>query len=97
MFDSLANDMMSRRLEEEDAEGNLPVPTECTFNTTGPQFSIQKSYQCSTCYPEGNKGVCLFCAIECDENDHKLGEPIFSSFFCDKGNDKTRITNLVYY
>jgi len=57
----------------------------CTFSLTGRNYYNQLWYKCATCFPSCGKGVCWFCAKDCQDKGHNLTF-VYGSFFCDKGD-----------
>lgn len=58
----------------------------CTFDITEDVFTVQPAYICSDCFPnDETAGVCQYCAEECKKQNHKVSDPRYVPFFCDKG------------
>jgi hypothetical protein len=55
---------------------------ECTFYSTGKEFTMQHWYMCYTCGLDGNSGACSVCVRKCHAGHH-VAYAKKSSFFCD--------------
>lgn len=57
----------------------------CTLKVTGKDYKRQLYFLCTTCWPEGGKGCCVACAVNCHLH-HALSEGRSAEFYCDCGS-----------